>query len=73
MPKKREKQPLKFRVDVEFEGKIYSGIYTISLGTITVESEYGSLITQGSGPNVKFTARQLLREILQGAKSRGRL
>ena len=70
MPKK---QPLKFKVDVEFEGKVYSAVYVVSSGTITVKAEYGSLTTHGGGPNVKFMARQLLREILEGAKSRGEL
>lgn len=70
MPKK---QPQEFKVDVDFEGKIYSAVYIVSTGTITVQTEYGSLTTHGSGPNIKFLARQLLREILQGAKSRGEL
>ena len=70
MPKK---QPQEFKVDVEFEGKVYSAVYVVSSGTITVEAEYGSLTTHGGGPNAKFTARQLLREILQDAKSRGDL
>ena len=70
MPKK---QPQEFKVDVEFEGKVYSAVYVVTSGTITVEAEYGSLTTYGRGPNAKFTARQLLREILQGAKSRGEL
>jgi len=70
MPKK---QPQEFKVDVEFEGKVYSGVYVVSSGTITVEAEYGSLTTQAGGPNVKFMARQLFREILEGAKSRGEL
>ena len=70
MPKK---QPQEFKVDVEFEGKVYSGVYVVSAGTITVEAEYGSLTTQAGGPNVKFMARQLFREILEGAKSRGEL
>ena len=71
MPKK---QPQEFKVDVEFEGKVYSAVYVVSSGTITVEAEYGSLTTtHGGGPNAKFTARQLFREILQDAKSRGDL
>ena len=68
MPKK---QPLKFKVDVEFEGKVYSAVYVVSSGTITVKAEYGSLTTHGGGPNVKFMARQLLREILESASLEG--
>jgi hypothetical protein len=68
-----KKQPQEFKVDVEFEGKVYSAVYVVSAGTITVQAEYGSLTTHGSGPNIKFLARQLLRDILQGAKSRGEL
>jgi hypothetical protein len=71
--RKKQKQPQKSKVSVDFEGKRYSASYFVSSGTVTVESEYGSATTHWEGPKAEFMARQLLCEIVHEAKSRGEL
>ena len=71
--RKKQKQPQKSKVSVDFEGKRYSASYFVSSGAVTVESEYGSATTHWEGPKAEFMARQLLREIVHEAKSRGEL
>ena len=71
--RKKPKQPQKSKVSVDVEGKRYSASYFVRSGTVNVESEYGSATTHWEGPKAEFMARQLLREILHEAKSRGDL
>jgi hypothetical protein len=59
-------------ISVKFEGKKYSGTYSVTLGVVTVESEWGYCQTH-AGPKAELTARQVFREILRGAKARGEL
>jgi hypothetical protein len=69
MPKK---QPQEYPVTVEIEGKRYTGLYTVSSGVVTVESDWGEL--RGHvGATPELIARRLFLEILRGAKSRGEL
>jgi hypothetical protein len=61
-----------YPVSVDFEGETYSGTYTLNSGLVTVYSAYGWLATQ-AGAAGPVTARILLREIVEGAKKRGKL
>ena len=67
-----EEQPQKYPVTVEIEGKRYTGLYTVSAGIITVESDWGELRAH-LGATPELIARRLFLQILQGAKSRGEL
>ena len=69
MPKE---QPQEYPVTVEIEGKRYTGVYTVTAGIITVESDWGELRAH-AGPNAANTADRLFLEILRGAKARGEL
>jgi len=71
MPKRTVKQPQQFKLSLEFEGKRYEASYFIQSGAVTVTSAYGSISTH-VGVRAESTARMLLREILDGAKGRGR-
>ena len=66
------KQPPTFKIDNEFDGKRYEASYFVQSGAVTVNSAYGSMTTHVGG-KAEFTARMLLREILDGAKKRGQL
>ena len=66
------KQPRRNSIRVKFEGKEYSATYSVTAGAVTVKSEYGPRATQIGG-NAESTARMLLREILEGAKARGKI
>ena len=70
MPKR---QPQRFEVSLEFEGKTHTASYFVQSKVVTVESAYGSNATQVRGSPAHSFARILFREILQGAKSRGEL
>ena len=66
------KKPPKHPIIVEVEGKPYTGLYTVSAGIITVESDWGE--PRGHvGATPELIARRLFLEILEGAKSRGEL
>jgi len=69
----RKKQPQGSEISVEFEGKSYSGSYSVSLGAVTVQSAHGGPVSTHVGALAESTARMLLREILQAAKARGEL
>ena len=66
------KKPPKHPIIVEVEGKPYTGLYTVSAGIITVESDWGELRAH-VGARTDATASRLFREILRGAMSRGEL
>ena len=66
-PAMPEKQSQEHPVTVEIEGKRYTGLYTVSAGVITVESDWGERSTQ-AGPKAEKTARRLFLEVLRGAK-----
>ncbi len=72
MPKRTTKQPHMYSFSVQFEGKKYEASYSIQSGVVTVTSDYGSQSTHAGG-KADLTARMLLREILEGAKARGKL
>ena len=59
-------------ITVEVDGKNYTGLYTVSAGVVTVESDWGEL--RGHvGATPERIAHRLFLEILRGAKSRGEL
>ena len=60
-------------MSLDFEGKTYEATYSVTSGVVTVQSVHGSSSTQIGGSRAEIVARQLLREILEGAKSRGEL
>jgi hypothetical protein len=67
-----KKPPQEYPVIIEIEGKRYTGVYTVSAGVVTVESDWGEL--RGHvGATPELIARRLFLEILRGAKSRGEL
>ena len=69
MPKEK---PQEYPVTVEIVGKQYTGVYTVSSGVVTVESDWGEL--RGHvGATPERIACRLFLEILRGAKSRGEL
>ena len=49
---------------MEFEGKSYEASFSVESGVVTVEQK---------GANADVTAGMLFRELLEGAKARGRL
>lgn len=53
-------------VEIEVEGKIYKGTYTVWKGLVTVEYEEKSKSTQVGGSTPAGIARLLLREIIEG-------
>jgi hypothetical protein len=57
---------------MDFEGKSYEASYFVESGVVTLESFYGHQSTQ-VGANAEMTARMLFRELLDGAKARGKL
>jgi hypothetical protein len=61
------------KIDVEFEGKKHSAVYTIDSDIVTITSGYGSKSTQSGGSPVEIIARMLFIEILVEARSRGYL
>ena len=70
----RKKQQEGSPINVEFEGKIYSGTYFVSSGVVTVNSLYCGPVSRISvGSRAEFEARRILRDILEGAKLRGEL
>jgi hypothetical protein len=66
------KKPQENPVIVEVDGKNYTGLYTVSAGIITVDSDWGELRAH-IGARTNATASRLLLEILRGAKSRSEL
>lgn len=58
---------------MEFDGKKYTASYYVRSGAVTIESSYGTTSTQVGGSPAASMARQLLREILNSAKSKGQL
>src|SRR4030095_12407850 len=62
-----EKQPQEYPVTVEVGGKRYTGFYTVSSGSVRVESDWGERSTETVG-RAEQTARLLLLELLRRAK-----
>src|SRR5271157_5526163 len=60
----------RFPLTVEFEGKEYSATYTVTAGVLTVYSAYGWKATHSSPGADSSIAHLMVREMLEGAKSR---
>lgn len=68
----RKKRPAqRHEIFLEHNGKKYQAHYYVENNVVTVQSAYGSTSTQVGGSTAEVVARILLREILDGAKSRG--
>jgi hypothetical protein len=61
--KKKKTYARPYDVSIEFEGKSYSGTYTVENGMVYVSSSMGSKATQVGGSPHAVTARRLLREL----------
>jgi hypothetical protein len=72
MSSRTRKEPRHFRINVEFEGKTYEASYSVSSGTVYVNSWYGST-SRELGDMSEQIARILFCELLQIAKSRGQI
>jgi hypothetical protein len=72
MPRKQPPPPT-FPIALVFEGKAYSGSFSVESQVITVRSEYGSDSTSVDGESHHETAERVFRELLTRAKGRGEL
>jgi hypothetical protein len=52
-------------VEIEFEGKTYTGSYTVEQGMITVSNLYGRKVTQVGSSSPASLARIMLAEIVR--------
>jgi hypothetical protein len=75
-------QPHVYEVSEEFQGNTYTAEYTVASGCISVlfiigpkfHRNYGKLAyPELIGPSHEFTARGIIRRVLEGAKERGEI
>jgi len=77
------KQPHAYEVSEEFQGNTYKAEYTVTSGCISVHSIIGPKFRRVYGrlaypelvirPSHEFTARGIIRRVLEGAKERGEI
>jgi hypothetical protein len=79
----KRKEPQVYEVSEEFQGDTYKAKYTVTSGCVSVHStigpkfhrDYGKLAYPELviGPSHEFTAREIIRRVLEGAKERGEI